>query len=120
MPSCPPGAPTPTTDRKRGTVKKSIACWTAAVACVLLALTGTAEASDATMAKPKAWYSTAVCGVEKIGSGDHGDKQLKGNGKGKSKSEAEKSAQRDVQAQISKKYGKGYRAHHCTFRSSRR
>ncbi|MFF3959911.1 hypothetical protein ACFYY1_43230 [Streptomyces sp. NPDC001890] len=108
------------TNRKRGTVKKSIACWTAAATCALLALTGTAEASDATMAKPKTWYSTAVCGVEKIGSGDHGDKQLKGTGKGKSKSEAEKAAQRDVQAQISKKYGKGYRAHHCTFRSSRR
>ncbi|GGT18593.1 hypothetical protein GCM10010207_17020 [Streptomyces atratus] len=108
------------TDPKRGMVKKSIACWTAAAACALLALTGTAEASDATMAKPKTWYSTAVCGVEKIGSGDHGKKQLKGTGKGKSKSEAEKSAQRDVQAQISKKYGKGHRAHHCTFRSSRR
>ncbi|MFE7398665.1 agmatine deiminase family protein [Streptomyces sp. NPDC057557] len=33
-------------------MKKSIACWTAAAACALLALTGTAEASDATMAKP--------------------------------------------------------------------
>ncbi|MFJ5721362.1 hypothetical protein [Streptomyces sp. NPDC093149] len=100
-------------------MKKSIACWTAAAACALLALTGTAEASDA-MAKPKTWYSTAVCAVERIGSGDHGKNQLKGTGKGKSKSEAEKAAQRDVQAQISKKYGKGYRAHHCTFRSSRR
>lgn len=104
-------------------MKKSLTCWTAAAAITLLALTGTvgtAEATDAAAAKPKTWYSTAVCGVEKIGSGDHGKKQLRGSGKGRSKSAAEKAAQRDVQAQISEKYGKGYRAHHCTFRSSRR
>ncbi|GAA2565474.1 MULTISPECIES: hypothetical protein [Streptomyces] len=99
---------------------KTLVRWTVAVSFMLLPLAGTAHAEPAAPAKPKQWYSTATCGVEKIGKGDHGKKQLKGSGKGKSKGEAEKAAQRDVQKQISDKYGKGYRAHHCTFRSSRR
>ncbi|QXE33226.1 hypothetical protein KQY30_01845 [Streptomyces sp. GMY02] len=82
---------------------------------VLVPLAGAAGA-DAVPMKKK-WYSSATCAVEKIGSGDHGDKQLKGNGTGKSKKAAENAAQSDVQAQISQKYGTGYRAHHCTFRS---
>ncbi|MFJ2112965.1 MULTISPECIES: hypothetical protein [unclassified Streptomyces] len=95
--------------------------WLAAVACLMLPLTGTAHAETSVEAKPpKRWHSTATCGVEKIGKGDHGNKQLKGSGTGKSKSAAQKAAQSDVQDQISRKYGKGYRAHHCTFRSSKK
>ncbi|WP_424212679.1 hypothetical protein ACN20G_11700 [Streptomyces sp. BI20] len=88
----------------------------AVVALMALPFIGATEAQ----AGPKKWYSTATCGVEQIGKGDHGDKQLKGNGVGKSKGEAEKAAQSDVQRQIASKFGKGFRAHHCTFRTSRR
>ncbi|MET8577929.1 hypothetical protein [Streptomyces sp. NPDC005012] len=101
-------------------MKKIFATWAAAAACALLTLTGTTHAADTEAAKPKYWHSTATCGVEKIGTGDHGKTQLKGTGKGKSKGEAERAAQRNVQEQVAKKYGKGYRTHHCTFRSAKR
>ena len=50
---------------------------------VLVPLAGAASA-DAVPLKKK-WYSSAICAVEKIGSGDHGNKQLKGSGTGKNK-----------------------------------
>ncbi|MEV8388955.1 MULTISPECIES: hypothetical protein [unclassified Streptomyces] len=90
----------------------------AAMVSALLVLVPLAGATSAdAVALKKKWHSSATCAVEKIGSGDHGNKQLKGSGTGKSKKAAENAAQSDVQEQISQKYGKGYRAHHCTFRS---
>ncbi|MEV0845626.1 hypothetical protein AB0J21_07015 [Streptomyces sp. NPDC049954] len=106
--------------QKAGKLMKKALGWLAVVVIFSLPLSGTAHAESALPAKPKAWHATASCEVEEIGKKDHGKRHVKKSATGRSAGEAKKAAQRKAQDEVSRRYGKGFRLHHCTFRTVRK